>query len=82
MIVHISQPIVVSEVVQIHTKPSDTQQSPPIAPVDPLHSKKAVDKVGDFRFHSTWPVTVITTALRNKLTETVPTYLTIRNRFL
>jgi hypothetical protein len=53
MIVHISQPIVVNEVLQIHTKPSNTQQSPPIAPVDPLPLEKVVDEIGDFRFHST-----------------------------
>ncbi len=52
MIVHICQPIVGNEVVQIDAKPSNTRQPPPIATVDSLLSEKAVDKVGDSRFHS------------------------------
>jgi hypothetical protein len=52
VIVHISKPIVGNEVVQIDAKPSNTRQPPPIAAVDSLHSEKAVDKVGDVKFHS------------------------------
>ena len=52
MIVHISQPTVVNEMVQIDAKPSNTREPPPITPVNSLLSEKAVDKIGDSRFHS------------------------------
>jgi hypothetical protein len=52
VIVHISKPIVGNEVVQIDEKPSNTHQRPPVAAVHCLHSEKAVDKVGDVKFHS------------------------------
>jgi len=52
VIVHISQPTVVNEMVQIDAKPSNTREPPPITPVNSLLSEKAVDKIGDSRFHS------------------------------
>ena len=56
MIVHISQPTVVNEMVQIDAKPSNTREPPPITPVNSLLSEKAVDKIGDSRFHPSSPV--------------------------
>src|SRR5439155_13015651 len=80
VIVHISQPTVVNDIVQIDAKPSNTREPPPITPVNSLLSEKAVDKIGDSRFHSKYPRSpIITVEPRNKLTETV---LTSRNRSL
>jgi hypothetical protein len=67
VIVHISEPIIANEVVQIDTKPSNTGQRPPIAPVDSLNSKKAVDNVRDFGFHQISPLPMIPAVRRNEV---------------
>jgi hypothetical protein len=67
VIVHISEPIIANEVVQIDTKPSNTGQRPPIAPVDSLNSKKAVDNVGHFGFHQISPLPMIPAVRRNEV---------------
>src|SRR5579864_3284172 len=54
VIVHISHPIVVNKVMEIHTKPANMRQDPTIASVKFFFSKNTIDKVGDLRFHSAY----------------------------